>query len=258
MTCHDWNDDCSWSVSLFLFASGRNFFNLGWEAHQILSTWQGSKIHSCGHSDLKIDLCKCHCERHWVSWKLIEHVFVWKPRWEDVSKVRPARFSNTHRTNVWYVYLHLLQTSTKRGKIHHTPILCDMASWLLGALLVNEKNSGVCPEWLERSWKIHPRKLTWIPKIAIFSKGDTFSKPSFFGIYLRFQGGYTSKWPDPLHFTDRPPVCPNENLPCPGCQADRKRSRHRSDGENWGCHQPSKKDGGFPKMVVPNNHGCSY
>ena len=153
-------------VSCFFFASGRNFFNLGWGGHQILSTWQCSKIHSCGHSDLKIDLCKCHCERHWVSWKLIEHVFVLKPRWQDVSKVRPARFSNAHRTNVWYVYLHLLQTSTKRGKIYHTPILCDMASW--------KKNSEFCPEWLERSWKIHPRKLTWIPKIAIFERRYIF------------------------------------------------------------------------------------
>ena len=177
-------------LCLVFFASGRNFFNCGWGAHQILSTWQGSKIHSCGHSDLKIDLCKCHCERHWVSWKLIEHVFVWKPRWQDVSKVRPARFSNTHRTNVWYVYLHLLQTSTKRGKIYHTPILCDMASW--------KKNSGFCPEWLERSWKIHPRKLTWIPKIAIFSKRDTFSKPSFLVSMLDFKWGTPRNGPTPF------------------------------------------------------------
>ena len=137
-------------------------------------------------------------------------------------------------------FLHLLQTSTKRGKIHHTLILCDMASWLLGALLVNEKNSGVCPEWLERSWKIHPRKLTWIPKIAIYLRGDTFSNPSFFGICVRFQGGYTSKWPDPVHFTDRPPVCPNENHVVQDAKPTES-YQGIEDGENSGCQQPSKK-----------------
>ena len=131
------------------------------------------------------------------------------------------------------------------------------------ALLVNEKNSGFCPEWLERSWKIYPRKLTWIPKIAIFSKRDTFSKPSFFGIYIRFQGGYTSKWPDPLHFTDRPPVVFKRKI---SLVQDAKQTESDQGivqmvkTQDVTNHQKNQfPDRRFPKMVgFPNNHGFSY
>ena len=57
---------------------------------------------------------------------------------------------------------------------------------------------------------LHPRKLTWIPKIACL-KGDPFEKPSFL-VYMLDFGGVTifitqfaspflidSKWLDPNH-----------------------------------------------------------
>ena len=35
---------------------------------------------------------------------------------------------------------------------------------------------------------LHPRNLTWIPKIAIFERRHIL-KPIIFGIYVRFRGG---------------------------------------------------------------------
>ena len=42
-------------------------------------------------------------------------------------------------------------------------------------------------------FRLHPRKRTWIPKVAMFERRYMFQGPSFFGIYVRFLEGSVLK-----------------------------------------------------------------
>ena len=57
------------------------------------------------------------------------------------------------------------------------PYIWQSASWIF---------FGYCSIAL---FRLHPRKRTWIPKVAMFERRYIFQGPSFFGIYVRFLGG---------------------------------------------------------------------
>ena len=80
---------------------------------------------------------------------------------------------------------------------------------------------------------LHPRKLTWIPKIAMFERRYIW-KTTIFGIYVRFQGGIHSA------FIDHP-FSPSETMACAGDNAHSEYcdlfSAPRRNGESFGWTQ---------------------
>ncbi len=76
---------------------------------------------------------------------------------------------------------------------------------------------------------VHPRKLTWIPKIAIFERRYSL-KTIFFGIYVGFRRGRKI----PPVFVEFPPWKFNSKSPwkITGPQYERQTSKHHFSGAN--------------------------